>query len=190
MAEPGELARLPDEVAVELSALLERYFEVGTILAADRFEGTAAPARAIAASVDRMIAHEIPGRPHFWHEQDEVARVRGKALELADAKEIEDARLRFGDLSVALSELMGATGVPAALGHDVHELHCPMYRSGQGGSLWLQPAGDVRNPYSGSVMLECFDEERALPPSRAATGDEPASRETEHDARQHVEEGR
>jgi hypothetical protein len=38
-----------------------------------------------------------------------------------------------------------------------------MYRVGQGGSVWLQPAGDVRNPYYGSVMLECYDEEHSIP---------------------------
>jgi len=38
-----------------------------------------------------------------------------------------------------------------------------MYRADQGGTIWLQPKGDVRNPFYGSMMLECFDERVVLP---------------------------
>jgi multidrug efflux pump subunit AcrA (membrane-fusion protein) len=173
VAGSSELESLPEGVAADLMALLERYFDVGARLAADQLAGTAQPAREIGAAVDRLLGREIPGKPHFWHEHDEIARIRGKALELAGAQRLEDARLWFGDLSVALTELIGATGVPPGLGKDVRELHCPMYREGQGGSIWLQPAGDVRNPYFGSVMLECFDRERPLPATgQAAAGND------------------
>ncbi len=38
-----------------------------------------------------------------------------------------------------------------------------MYLKDQGGAVWLQAAGDVRNPYMGTRMLECFDERTAIP---------------------------
>jgi len=160
---PSELTSLPAGMAADLHALLERYFQIETLLAQDRFDGTAQPARDVAAAVDRLLAAEIPARPHFWHEHDEAAEVRGKALELTESASLADARLHFGDLSVALTRLLTATGVPATLGKEVRELHCPMFREGQGGSIWLQPSGAVRNPYFGPIMLECFDRERSLP---------------------------
>jgi len=168
----SELESLPEGVAADLTTLLDRYFDIGARLAADQLEGTAQPARDIGAAVDRLLGREIPGKAHFWHEHDEIARIRGKALELAGAERIEDARLRFGDLSIALAELIGATGVPPGIGKQVRELHCPMFREGQGGSVWLQPAGDVRNPYFGSVMLECFDRERRLPTTGQAVSED------------------
>lgn len=159
----SELDSLPEGMDGDLGGLLERYFEVGSRLADDRIDGTASMARDIAAAVDRLLAREIPGHEHFWREHDEVARVRGKALELATAKDLEGARLSFGDLSSALGALIKATGVPPGFGREVRELHCPMFREGQGGNTWLQPAGDIRNPYFGSVMLECFDREASIP---------------------------
>jgi len=163
VAGASELHSLPDGMASDLGELLNRYFDIGSRLAGDQLDGTATPARDIAAVVDRLLEEEIPGHEHFWHEHDEVARVRGKALELATATDLAGARLSFGDLSIALSKLIGATGVPPRYGKEVRELHCPMFREGQGGSTWLQPAGDVRNPFFGSVMLECFDRERSMP---------------------------
>ena len=168
LAGPSELQTLPEELANDLSALLDRYFDIGAKLSADQLEGTALPAREIGAAVDRLLKHGIPDRPHFWHEHEEVARIRGKALELASSEEIEDARLRFGDLSIALTRLLGATGIPSGYGKEVREVRCPMFGEGQGGSIWLQPAGDVRNPYFGSVMLECFDQIRELPVTEQA----------------------
>ena len=163
LAGASELESLPDGVAADLGALLDGYFEIGERLAGDQIDGAAASARSIAAAVDRLLGQEIPGDAHFWHQHDEVAQVRGKALELSTAKDLASARLSFGDLSVALGELIGATGVPPDFGKEVRELHCPMFREGQGGSVWLQPAGDVHNPYFGSIMLECFDREESMP---------------------------
>lgn len=167
----SDLQGLPEAMTKELSAILDAYFTIGDTLASDRADGIAAPARAIAKSVDALTGVAVPGAPHFWHQHDEVATVRGKALELVESAEIEDARLKFADLSVALSTLLRATGVPPAYGKEVQELHCPMFREGQGGSIWLQPKGGVRNPFYGSQMLECFDERRTLPVTGAKPDD-------------------
>ncbi|MBS3822163.1 MAG: DUF3347 domain-containing protein, partial [Phycisphaerae bacterium] len=84
-------------------------------------------------------------------------------FKLVDTEDLAEARLRFAEVSTSLETLLMATGVPPSFEREVQVLHCPMYRSGQGGTIWLQAAGDVRNPYFGSTMLECFDERRALP---------------------------
>ncbi|MHC4106788.1 MAG: efflux RND transporter periplasmic adaptor subunit, partial [Planctomycetota bacterium] len=171
VAGASELSALPAEVETMLSGILRAYFAIGDTLAGDSTAGIAARAREIAAGVDRLLEVEIPEDPHFWHKHDEVATVRGKAIELTDVSDLEEARLMFADLSVALTKVARATGVPPSYGTEVHELHCPMFRAGQGGSIWLQPKGDVRNPFFGSIMLECFDERSTLPFTGGAAGE-------------------
>jgi branched-chain amino acid transport system permease protein len=65
--------------------------------------------------------------------------------------------------SSPLGRLLRATGVPPAYGKEIQELHCPMYREKQGGTIWMQTAGEVRNPYYGKAMLGCFDTRFSLP---------------------------
>ncbi|MCE5327807.1 MAG: efflux RND transporter periplasmic adaptor subunit [Planctomycetaceae bacterium] len=159
----SELTTLPEGMAREISLLAENYFVIGQRLSEDTITGVDEPARRIAASVDRMIAIAIPGHEHFWHQHMEAAEIRGKALELIEAKDLAKAREIFADLSMAMSKLLKATGVPPTFGKEVQELHCPMYRQGQGGTWWLQAAGKTRNPYYGQSMLECKDQQLALP---------------------------
>jgi multidrug efflux pump subunit AcrA (membrane-fusion protein) len=174
----SELTSLPQETASSLNGILSAYFAVSDSLAGDSTDGVTTEARVIASSVDRLLENEVPEDPHFWHRHDEVATVRGKALELIDVTDIGQARLVFADLSVALAKLVRATGVPPSYGTQVHQLHCPMFLEGQGGSIWLQPKGKPRNPFMGSIMLECFDERSTLPvtgavPEAAAPSDQP-----------------
>ncbi len=172
----SELSSLPEPAQAALSRVLDAYFAIGDTLAGDAATDLAPPARAIAAGVDELLAIPIPEDEHFWHRHDEVATVRGKALELIDATGIEPVRLIFADLSISLSKLTRATGIPIGYRAEVHELHCPMYREGQGGSIWLQPKGSVRNPFYGSMMLECFDERAVLP--RTGSRPEPPPADT------------
>jgi RND family efflux transporter MFP subunit len=166
----SEPESLPEAAAKALGTIADAYFQIGSKLADDSAEGLAGPARQIAGAVDALLKIEMPGDEHFWHRHAEVAGVRGEALELAEAKDLAGARQHFADLSIALSKLLRATGVPPSYGRRIEELHCPMYREGQGGTIWLQPAGDARNPYFGKVMIGCFDSRHTLP----VTGAKPA----------------
>jgi len=159
----SELTTLPPAVAMGITSILDDYFVIGDLLAGDSMSGLPELGRRIASAVDQLLAGTIPEAPHFWHQHEEIATVRGKALEMTEATDIESARLAFADLSIALNKLISATGVPPSYEFQVQKLHCPMYREGQGGSTWLQRAGAVRNPFYGSVMLECFDERTSIP---------------------------
>jgi len=170
VADAPELPSQPPAMATELAALLDAYFEIGGILASDAVAGIDAPARRIARAIDRLLAIEPPRDPRFWHRHEEAARIRGEALELVGKDDLAAARLDYADLSIALEKLVRAAGVPPDYPAEVHHLHCPMYREGQGGGSWLQTAGDVRNPFFGASMLRCFDERVALP--FAASGED------------------
>jgi multidrug efflux pump subunit AcrA (membrane-fusion protein) len=106
----SELTSLPPQVTSSLSGIMTAYFSISEALADDTTEGITPKARFIATGVDRLLETEIPAEPHFWHRHDEVATVRGKALELIDVPDIVEARLKFADLSVALAKLVRATG--------------------------------------------------------------------------------
>ena len=163
VAGASELPSLPEAMSKGLGAVLDSYFAIGDKLADDTLDGTSESARKIAAEIDALVKIEVPADIHFWHKHTEAADVRGKALALAGERDIAKARETFADLTIALTKLVKATGVPATYGKEVQELHCPMYREGQGGTWWLQPAGKTRNPYFGKSMLECKDKQNALP---------------------------
>jgi RND family efflux transporter MFP subunit len=171
VAGDAELQALPEAARAELAQAVEAYMAIGESLAQDQTDGVPAQARNVASAVDRLLLVDLPDAPHFWHQHNEAATIRGKALELIEAKDIEAARLIYADLSIALSKLLRATGVPDSLGKQVHQLHCPMYREGQGGGIWLQAEGEVRNPFFGARMLRCFDKRSALP--MAGGGEQP-----------------
>ena len=171
VAGTSELTSLPEPTAKTLAGILDGYFQISAALANDSTEGLAAAARQIAGSADALIKTAIPEDEHFWHKHMEVATIGGKAQELIETKDLGQARERFADLGVALGKLLRATGVPPTYGKEVQELHCPMYREKQGGTIWLQPAGEVRNPYYGKAMLGCFDTKFSLP----ITGVKPAA---------------
>jgi Cu(I)/Ag(I) efflux system membrane fusion protein len=172
-----ELTSLPQAAQKGLISALDNYFVIGSKLAGDTTDGIADPSRKLAADIDALLPIEIPENPHFWQKHAEVAAIRGKVLELIDAKDLAKARLLFADLSTSLDKLLKATGVPPAYGKEVQELHCPMYREGQGGTWWLQVAGNINNPYLGSQMPQCHDKLLALPVTGTqAAASEPASR--------------
>jgi membrane fusion protein, copper/silver efflux system len=159
-ADVGDLALIPDHVKDGLSTLLTNYLLIGDQLAEDSTENLIAPANKIASTVDMLLDMKVPSSPSFWSDHDEIYTLRDRARSLVDSSSIEDARLVFADMSAALSTFTKACGIPPEFDIEVQELHCPMY---EGGSFWLQSAGEVRNPYYGQSMLGCFDERSALP---------------------------
>ena len=172
--DPGKLADLSPDLASGLSAILNDYFRIADRLADDSADGIDAPAQRIADATGALLQVTVPADPHFWQKHDEATTVQGKAIELADAHTLDQARLKFADLSVALNKLIRATGVPTDFGRSVQQLRCPMYHGGQGSTLWLQPAGDVRNPYFGPVMLQCFDQRVTLATTGGKTAAQPS----------------
>lgn len=163
VAGPSQLSALPDAAADAIVDILDGYFALGDTFARDSVGDLSPVAGRIVGAVDVLLDVEIPDDEEFWRKHDEVATVRGIALELVDETDLEQARLRFADLSAALAKLIKATGVPPSYPTQVHQLHCPMYQKEAGGSIWLQPKGDVRNPFYGSMMLTCFDVRTVLP---------------------------
>ena len=170
LAGASELSDMPEPVAAALRTVLDHYLAIGDTLADDTTAGIADHARKLAAALDELIKLDVPADPHLWHRhQDAIATARSNAFKLVDTSDLAEARLQFAPVSASLETLLMATGVPPTFDREVQVLRCPMYRQGQGGTIWLQTAGDVRNPYFGATMLRCFDQRAALPVTGGST---------------------
>ena len=160
----SSLDKLPEPVAASINLALEHYLAIADALSKDHVEGVSNHADKLASALDGLVKLDVPADPHFWHKhQGVIATARTNALKLIDTTGLEEARLRFAEVGTAMQSLLMDTGIPPSYGREVQVLHCPMYRKGQGGTVWIQTAGDVRNPYMGSKMLECFDKRESLP---------------------------
>jgi hypothetical protein len=145
---PDQVSALPPAASQPLRTIVGNYLSIEQKLAADSIEGLGDPAKAIAAQADELLKLNLPGGA-------QATAIRDKALELAGAKSLDQARPIFADLSAALDKLLKTTGSPQGLDRPIQELHCPMYRPDQGGAFWLQAAGPVHNPYLGTMMPAC-----------------------------------
>jgi Protein of unknown function (DUF3347) len=117
-----------------MKAIVGSYLEIHAALAADKTEGTAAAAKAIAAEATRM--------------GPAGANISTAARSLEGAADLKAARAAFGDLSdavIAAAKLDGFKDMP-----DVKIAYCPMARKS-----WLQKDAAIKNPYYGSSMLTC-----------------------------------
>lgn len=72
--------------------------------------------------------------------------IKKLAREAADSEDIETARVKFKQLSDVVTEMPLPDGFVVAF--------CPMADEGKGAS-WVQPKGEIHNPYLGTEMLNC-----------------------------------
>jgi hypothetical protein len=116
------------------SALVDAYLQVQVALAADRFEGIAAPARAVEVAATAL--------------GQEGEKLADRARALAAAKDIAAARTAFGEMSRELEAYAEKT--KSTFPSDVRLAYCPM-----ADKSWRQKGQEIRNPYYGAGMLTC-----------------------------------
>jgi multidrug efflux pump subunit AcrA (membrane-fusion protein) len=145
------MAAMPADMAAALTDVLRAYLVAADALAGDttRNLDTAAPALAEAAG---RLAAEAPTLD---------AEALADAAARLDTDDLSDARLAFKAISDVLYPLVADVGVPLTLDAELVAARCPMFPPGEK-SWWIQPAGDLRNPYYGSAMLACSDEQVEL----------------------------
>ena len=105
------------------------YEGVRAALAADNFAGVATHATALAASAEGV------GGPN----------AKNAADQLAAARNIEDARKHFGELSTILVPVFQQENIPGATA-----FMCSMKKQ-----PWIQKGDKAQNPYYGKSMLTC-----------------------------------
>lgn len=130
--------------------LMEHYEPIREALLNDSLDGVADHAAAIEETAARLQADltaKKAGVPEakLQEVQALLPDVVGAAGELAEAGDLEEARRLFGELSEAMVLYHGL--VPGA---EMMVAYCPMVEES-----WLQPEGDLGNPYMGQKMARC-----------------------------------
>lgn len=137
---------MADDDETGIATDLERYFGIGTALAADDLDA----ARKAAASLTKKSGDD---------------QTSAAARDLARADDLGAARGAFGSLS---KRLVGRLEAAAERGEKVPEHHvfqCPMAKPY---GKWLQRTKEISNPYMGRAMPRCGK----LLASAAAPGDD------------------
>ena len=116
-------------VSTAVTQAFEQYEQVRVALAADNFADASAHAKGLAQRAEAAAGVEA----------------KKAADELAAAKNIEDARKAFGDLSTLLVPVFQAASIPGTTAYT-----CPMKQK-----PWMQKGDKMANPYYGKSMLTC-----------------------------------
>ena len=121
--------------AAELpQALIQPYLKAQVLLSTDKTDGLADAAKGIETAASALGKDGVP--------------MAASAKKMGAAKTIADARMAFGELSVALVGYADKT--KATLPKDLHVAYCPMEDK-----PWMQTGKEIKNPYYGSSMLDC-----------------------------------
>lgn len=155
--------QVSDAVTTQLSQLLNGYFAIGESLAANNTKNLTTSASDISTRLAAMVNVPLKDAPEFWNKSSEIVVIRAKAEQLAQANDLEAARVIYASLSQPLAELVKKIGVPNSFGQPIEAMTCPMYPPKVGGAVWLQPTGSARNPYMGLEMLRCVGDRTTLP---------------------------
>jgi len=131
-------ARAADETP--FTEMAEHYEVIWRSLAGDTIDGVAEHALAIAE-----IAEESDHPAAAQDALPEIAEHARALTQKASAGDIEAAREAFGDLTKPLVRYRKAVGAER-----LKVAYCPMANKS-----WLQPEGEIGNPYYGSEMLTC-----------------------------------
>jgi hypothetical protein len=137
--------------------LLTPYLAIGETLSEDELDNLATYGAQIVTAAEAQ--GDQPGVP-------EMLAATGRI----GAADIATARLAYRKLSDGLIAWLAAN---PSLREGLMLVHCPMAFSNQG-AYWVQPRGQLRNPYEGAMMLRCGadvawdDYRRGTPPAGAA----------------------
>lgn len=137
-----------------LAEALDAYLAIHDALASDRLDGVPGQAEAFRSAFSAAIVVAPAGDPHAWHRHTaETAAVLDAVPRLAEAGDLATARSAFAALSLPLADLTEAVPMPA--GYALARYTCGMRADLPGDGVWLQHAGDIRNPYFGGAMAMC-----------------------------------
>mgnify|MGYP001293076275 CR=1 FL=1 len=95
------------------------------------------------------IQMETLGNHHDAYMNVEI-KLKSISQKIQESNEIEIQRNQFSELSTAVYKLLKITKAETTVYYD----HCPMFNNGKGAD-WLSKEVDIKNPYYGSMMLNC-----------------------------------
>lgn len=163
-----EITPIEGSAGEKLESLFAAYFEVQQALAADQQPPTAAAQTLHEAAVELGKETVLPAESIKLLLEIETHSAHLHHLDLAGA------RKAFKPISHAVVTLSTQVRSAAAKSAFTH-FYCPMVPGG--GGDWLQPGGELLNPYFGSEMLRCGEKVDVFPmrgkPIEKSDDDEP-----------------
>jgi Cu(I)/Ag(I) efflux system membrane fusion protein len=163
---PSPSFQLPTPALEYVRAAFQAYEPVRALLARDSVEGLAPRAEEMAAAL--QAAADAAGGQRA-DVADRLRQAAAAALHLGTAKDVQEARQRFSELSQHLVALAAAD---ARLQEGWHLFECPMV---QGFNKWFQRAPGLENPYMGQRMLTCGSRSEWSLPAQAPAAGSPAT---------------
>jgi RND family efflux transporter MFP subunit len=141
---------LPAEATALYEPLLNAYFAIQRTLAHDQMEGVAASANTFRKQLEAILGSDAnpATEADAYHERLQALHASATNFQ---PKDIEEARVQFGQLSADLIALL--TQFPPPLGRPLYTMNCPMWE--KSASRWLQATKDVENPFMGGAMISC-----------------------------------
>lgn len=140
----------------KLEELYSAYFQVQQALASDKL-----PAESAAQAL-HTTAKELADDAELGEVAGELLKQISAHSEHLHHLDLKKARQEFKPISHAVVTLATQVRSAAAQNSFTH-FFCPMVPGG--GGDWLQPGGNLLNPYFGSEMLRCGDKVQEFPPA-------------------------
>lgn len=132
---------MPPEAKEAMQSALDAYESLREMLADDRMDVLSVHALALGKALDDATKAGATG--------DALTKGAHAARHLAEAKNIDDARNLFGDVSLAIVAILSTH---SELARGLHVFECPMT---EGFGKWVQRTTELENPYMGHAMLAC-----------------------------------
>ena len=131
-------------------ALFEHYEPIRQALVDDSIDGLADKARALEGEAEELFASLTPAKAGVDSEdvaaiEELLPEIAQEAAILAETESLEQARAAFYQLSMLMVRYHSKTPVDGVV-----VAFCPMKKRS-----WLQPEGEIGNPYSGQAMPRC-----------------------------------
>ncbi len=148
------------EAGKNLEALYSAYFDVQQALASDQ-KPSAGSAQALLKTALELSSDA--SLPAAFAKLAQAIAAKSEHLHHMD---LTGARKDFKSISHAILTLASQVRSEGAQNSFTH-FYCPMVKDG--GGDWLQPGGELLNPYFGSEMLRCGEKVQEFPPQGKAT---------------------
>ena len=133
----------------QLNAVYENYFAIKDALVKTDGTAAAANAKTLLASINSVKMDALQMDVHMvWMKV--VAQLKEHAEHIADTQDTKHQRDHFDTLSTNIYDLIKISKSETA----TYYQFCPMANDGKGAN-WLSKENTIKNPYYGSMMLNC-----------------------------------
>lgn len=146
----------PAEFRQQASSLVESYLDLKDAMVESDAKKAAFFSQAFQESLNEVAGDNLSAEADsIWSYYNET--LIEKSVLITNTTDIEEQRIAFDPLSMALIQSMEAFG---PFDNAVYQQSCPMF--GNGSAHWLSGSDEIENPYFGDKMLNCGEVVRSL----------------------------